>query len=785
MSCIGGDNASRKLVEKTMLRRKMRVLNDEGEEFAVRGILSNPDDVAVTEGPCTISAPEADNCFIIDGKLTLLLQEKEDPSVSSTAAEEAAATDAAQSNLEEAMTNDDLLSTNTLPEVIKVRYLGDSYEEFLGGFVEDESSSAVTGPLPVGADGENDGTDGGGGDAILAGILGGVFGAILVAMCALLLIKKRTRRASKQAVGDHSQAVVGGDFDWDESFDVNDPKNVHGALVAGRLSNDNNGEMILHVSNLSPNTKEENVRALFEHHGIVNNCIIPADHKGTGVGSDDDNAVRGERFALVAMPTTNETEMAEAESACNHVNGLKEKGHVLGVKEVSTLYVGNLSPNTSEEDVSDLFGQYGTVTGCTIPSDHEGGNTLGGGRFALVTMPTQEASDAISHIHGSKVDGNTLSVRDMKHMNGGRGIPGGGLAAAALAAGVMGAMAAFNNRGFNPQGNDEVTLHVGNLSPNISADDVRRLFEQHGTVSECIIPSNTSGGQRFALVTMPAREAEKACNYVNGIEVDGHQLSVREAQQIGRGGITGRNLLDDTSSAYDNSYYGNYSRRGGSGKNNGGEKEGESPGLLTTLGIISGFLAAPFLKPCKKRSKKESSSSLAHLESITGRSYGQSPDTEQSLDDGLDSIINNIDGATDAHDRRNFVVDPPGAFHLGNHHYTGDGVRYFSPLCEQCIAARVDADGVIALNAINEEDDDPVDDIGGVVGGMDLTDMDDLSFDMEAATKFTDFNSNDLGKAHSSMHVRHCRSTTCNICSKEKGVFFVKARKEPGAGEVL
>ena len=54
----------------------------------------------------------------------------------------------------------------------------------------------------------------------------------------------------------------------------------------------------------------------------------------------------------------------------------------------------------------------------------------------------------------------------------------------------------------------------------------------------------------------------------------------------------------------------------------------------------------------------------------------------------------------------------------------------------------------------------------------------DLSFDLEAATKFTDFNSNDLGRYHSSMHVRHCKSTTCAICIKEKGVFFVKSRKD-------
>ena len=65
---------------------------------------------------------------------------------------------------------------------------------------------------------------------------------------------------------------------------------------------------------------------------------------------------------------------------------------------------------------------------------------------------------------------------------------------------------------------------------------------------------------------------------------------------------------------------------------------------------------------------------------------------------------------------------------------------------------------------------------------VDLADTTDLSFDLEAATKFTDFNSNDLGKCHSTMHVWHCRATTCLICAKEKGVYFVQARKELAAG---
>ena len=67
----------------------------------------------------------------------------------------------------------------------------------------------------------------------------------------------------------------------------------------------------------------------------------------------------------------------------------------------------------------------------------------------------------------------------------------------------------------------------------------------------------------------------------------------------------------------------------------------------------------------------------------------------------------------------------------GKHHFTSDGVRYFSPLCQQCIAARADANGVDTLNVINADDE----------SNPDLNDVNDLSFDRRVDTTL----SKDLG----------------------------------------
>lgn len=136
---------------------------------------------------------------------------------------------------------------------------------------------------------------------------------------------------------------------------------------------------------------------------------------------------------------------------------------------------------------------------------------------------------------------------------------------------------------------------------------------------------------------------------------------------------------------------------------------------------------------------------------------GDNEDFEQDLDDDLDDLVAGIDGAATS---RNFTIDPPGAFHLGNHHYTSDGVRYFSPQCAMCLTAK--ANGSLDRKEENAHDFD-----------------DTLSYDFNAARKFTDFNSNDLGRYHSSMHVRCCKSTTCQGCKDNlEGVVFVTTQKE-------
>jgi cold-inducible RNA-binding protein len=76
------------------------------------------------------------------------------------------------------------------------------------------------------------------------------------------------------------------------------------------------------------------------------------------------------------------------------------------------LFVGNLSFNTTEGDILDLFKQAGTVTGCNLIVDKFTNKSRG---FAFVEMGVQaEATKAIADFNGKELDGRALTVNEAK-----------------------------------------------------------------------------------------------------------------------------------------------------------------------------------------------------------------------------------------------------------------------------------------------------------------------------------------------------------------------------------
>jgi cold-inducible RNA-binding protein len=91
------------------------------------------------------------------------------------------------------------------------------------------------------------------------------------------------------------------------------------------------------------------------------------------------------------------------------------------------IYVGNLSFNTSEAQLRELFEQHGEVTSASLVMDRDTGRPRG---FGFVEMADNAAAQAaITALNGQNVDGRDLTVNEAKPRpeggGGGRGGRGG------------------------------------------------------------------------------------------------------------------------------------------------------------------------------------------------------------------------------------------------------------------------------------------------------------------------------------------------------------------------
>ena len=76
------------------------------------------------------------------------------------------------------------------------------------------------------------------------------------------------------------------------------------------------------------------------------------------------------------------------------------------------LYVGNLSPNTTDGQIRDLFKQSGNVVSCQLIMDKMTGKSKG---FAFVEMGSEaEAAKAMADCNGKELDGRPLKVNEAK-----------------------------------------------------------------------------------------------------------------------------------------------------------------------------------------------------------------------------------------------------------------------------------------------------------------------------------------------------------------------------------
>lgn len=93
----------------------------------------------------------------------------------------------------------------------------------------------------------------------------------------------------------------------------------------------------------------------------------------------------------------------------SHLSAICSKEYFIMNKK---MYVGNISYNSSEDSLKDLFGNYGTVVSVKIITDRETNRSRG---FGFVEMSTEdEAQACIDQLNGKEVDGRNLNISEAK-----------------------------------------------------------------------------------------------------------------------------------------------------------------------------------------------------------------------------------------------------------------------------------------------------------------------------------------------------------------------------------
>jgi nucleolin len=266
----------------------------------------------------------------------------------------------------------------------------------------------------------------------------------------------------------------------------------------------------LYVGNLGWDTNSEDLQDAFKEFGDFEECFVVT-NKATGES-------RGFGFVVYQDKST-------AERAIEGMNGVSLDGRAIRValskpkgwaskreETGSTLYIGNLGYDTSDEQLRAELEKCGELSDVTVVTDRETGSSRG---FAFATfLNPDDAQRAIEQMDGIEIDGRELRV-NLSRPKGAAAAPRGGAG------------------GYGGGAVDSCKLFVGNLGWETSSDDLMSTFAQYGEVVEAkVISDRETGNSRgFGFVTFSSSSsADQAVQQLDGSEMDGREIRVNISQ---------------------------------------------------------------------------------------------------------------------------------------------------------------------------------------------------------------------------------------------------------------
>jgi RNA recognition motif-containing protein len=177
----------------------------------------------------------------------------------------------------------------------------------------------------------------------------------------------------------------------------------------------------------------------------------------------------------------------------------------------TSIYVGNISFDSTEDDIKNAFAAHGEVKKITLPTDKFSGKPRG---FGFVQMANADATAAaIAALNESEMNGRTIYVSESLPKD------------------------QVQKKKVGRRQNRDVgtKIYVGNLNFETTAETIEDAFKAHGDVIECFMPVDYDGNPRgFAFVSMEEEAAVKAIEALNQSELDGRVLTVNKSLPRGQ-----------------------------------------------------------------------------------------------------------------------------------------------------------------------------------------------------------------------------------------------------------
>ncbi|URE38767.1 Polyadenylate-binding protein [Musa troglodytarum] len=253
---------------------------------------------------------------------------------------------------------------------------------------------------------------------------------------------------------------------------------------------------------------------IFSAFGRIVSCTIAKDASGQSKG-----------YGFVQF----EQEEA-AQNAINEMNGMllnnkpvfvgpfirkKERQNSLDKTMFSNVFVKNLSESTTNEDLENIFGEYGKITSAIVMREEDGKSKCFG--FVNFEIP-DDAARAVQELNGQKFDDKEWYV---------------GKALKKPERELVLKKSYYQSAKETVDKDQGLNLYLKNLDDSVGDDELKELFSDFGTITSCKIMRNPDGMSKgFGFVAFSApEEANRALKDMKGKMVRGKPLYVAPAQR--------------------------------------------------------------------------------------------------------------------------------------------------------------------------------------------------------------------------------------------------------------